>query len=235
MAKNHSKYYVVAVLPLFGVENGRPDTWKGFLHCQILQIKVYRKIHEDCILTYRLFFLLCKPLKKISELLQHFFFLYLEFLGRSSWRNSSGTFSIFNFYIHVYMFMMRISMFDDLYASQFRKPKTDRGGKTGNFPGWSGMGATARLTACHSKVYLTSCGVWYKSASLVARQALVWSWGCVFDNNHMTCNMKFDKVHCVPGKQWLIILILNTWKSHNIVQSSCYQVFFPLESMGIWF
>ena len=111
-----AKYYVVAVLPLFGVENGRPDTWKGFLHCQILQIKVYRKIHEDCILTYRLFFLLCKPLKKISELLQHFFFLYLEFLGRSSWRNSSGTFSIFNFYIHVYMFMRRISMFDELYV-----------------------------------------------------------------------------------------------------------------------
>ena len=55
MAKNHSKYYVVAVLPLFGVENGRPDTWKGFLHCQILQIKVYRKIHDECILTYRVF------------------------------------------------------------------------------------------------------------------------------------------------------------------------------------
>merc|ERR1712107_739279 len=43
--------------------------------------------------------------------------------------------------------------------------------------------------------------------------------------------MKFAKVQCVPGKQWPIILISNTWKSHNIVQSSCYQVFFPLESM----
>ena len=80
MAKNHSKYYVVAVLPLFGVENGRPDTWKGFLHCQILQIKVYRKIHEECILTYRVFFFYCvSPLRKSQNYYNTFFSCTLNF------------------------------------------------------------------------------------------------------------------------------------------------------------
>ena len=111
------QYYVVAVLPLFGVENGRPDTWKGFLHCQILKIKVYRKIHEECILTYRprVLFYCVSHLRKSQNYYNTLFFLVRH--------------SIFNFYIHVYMFMRRISIFDELYVPQFRKPKTNRGGK----------------------------------------------------------------------------------------------------------
>ena len=83
MAKKHSKYYVVAVLPLFGVENGRPDTWKGFLHCQILQIKVYRKIHEECILTYRprVLFYCVSHLRKSQNYYNTLFFLVLRIFG----------------------------------------------------------------------------------------------------------------------------------------------------------